>query len=846
MLVCRLALVAQPIFPANGELFGTNEIPRVDITIHPDTLAWIYQNVESDIEHQAIFSFTTSNGTDTISPIGFRLRGNTSRYSAKKSYKISFNTFVKGQKFKGVEKLNLNGEHNDPSIIRSFITWHFFKQMQVPSSRCNYVNLYINQTYAGIYMNVEHVDEEFVQKRFEHNQGNLYKCLYGANLTYRGANSDNYKNNGYTLQNNPETDDFSDLITLTQTLQNTESANLPQMLEPIFNVNGFIRYLAVETFAGHWDAYSCNMNNFYLYQNKITGKMEFMPYDVDNTLGIDWFGIDWGTRNIYQWWNHDLEVPMTQKIMANPLYKDRYSFFLNQLLTQFADTTQLFPKIDSVKNNIAPWAKIDPARPLDYGWTYNNFLKSYTQILGGHVKYGIKNYLKTRHNTIKQQLQLNAIAPIIENVYHNFPLPAQPIIIKANLTDDEPNPTATLFISFNDADFTAIPFMWQQSNTYHATVQGIAGNAQVRYYIEATDASMQKTREPYSGYYTLTIKNSDKTIYLNEIMAANTGVVFDNYGQAEDWIELYNNGSTAVNLGNLYLTDDVNNRAKWRLPQVTLNAGEYYLIWADNDTQQGEHHANFKLGKSGEIIGLYDAFETGYALIDTLRFGQQTDNLSIGRMADGRIIPQDPITPMGLNGDANVAFVNFTYNMSQPIATAGFNIETDFIDLPGTFNNWAPKVKYVDNNADSLIRFTVFGLTKGETIEYKARINASWNTCEFNDLGGDGNRQLTLGVSNLSVYHWYNQQEVGLPKQNTATAKLFPNPVNAGQPLYIEAETPIQNVSVYNYLGKLILTQPLNGSTNGILPTQTLGQGIYLVQINFGHRHAVTYRAVVY
>ena len=101
------------------KIFDDSNVARVDITINPATLQWIYNNVQSDSEHVASFRFRNNWIDETVDSIGFRLRGNTSRNSAKKSFKISFNTFKPGRDFYNVEKLNLNGEHNDPSIIRS-------------------------------------------------------------------------------------------------------------------------------------------------------------------------------------------------------------------------------------------------------------------------------------------------------------------------------------------------------------------------------------------------------------------------------------------------------------------------------------------------------------------------------------------------------------------------------------------------------------------------------------------------------------------------------------------------------------------------------------------------------
>ena len=174
------------LFLKTGSCISIRQYRRIDITINPDTLDWIYNNPESDIEFHAVFVFDNGTVHDTIDPVGFRLRGNTSRYSKKKSFTVSFNTFTSGGKYYGVEKLNLNGEHNDPSVMRSKLMWDIMRKWQIPAPRANHVQVYINGNYYGLYINVEHIDEEFAQSRFGNKDGNLFKCLYPADLVIAG------------------------------------------------------------------------------------------------------------------------------------------------------------------------------------------------------------------------------------------------------------------------------------------------------------------------------------------------------------------------------------------------------------------------------------------------------------------------------------------------------------------------------------------------------------------------------------------------------------------------------------------------------------------------------------
>ena len=124
--------------------------------------------------------FESAGSTDTVSNIGFRLRGNTSRAADKKSFKISFNTFNPGGSWEGIEKMNLNGEHNDPSVIRARLIWEGMRDAGLPVSRSNHVNLFVNGVYHGLYYNLEHIDEEWLEKRFVQDHGNLWKCTCGG------------------------------------------------------------------------------------------------------------------------------------------------------------------------------------------------------------------------------------------------------------------------------------------------------------------------------------------------------------------------------------------------------------------------------------------------------------------------------------------------------------------------------------------------------------------------------------------------------------------------------------------------------------------------------------------
>ena len=119
---------------------------------------------------------------------------------------------------------------------------------------------------------------------------------------------------------------------------------------------------------------------------------------------------------------------------------------------------------------------------------------------------------------------------------------------------------------------------------------------------------------------------------LNEIMASNVSAYIDpDFGAFPDWIEIYNPGEEAVNLGGYTLTDDIRDPAKWTVPTGTLvPARGYLLFWADG--RDNGRHSNFRLSRDGEEVALYNS---DGLLVDMVRFGDQIEDVSYGRAADG-------------------------------------------------------------------------------------------------------------------------------------------------------------------------------------------------------------------
>ncbi len=129
-------------------------------------------------------------------------------------------------------------------------------------------------------------------------------------------------------------------------------------------------------------------------------------------------------------------------------------------------------------------------------------------------------------------------------------------------------------------------------------------------------------------------------LYINEFLASNTVSNHDEYGEFDDWIEIFNNSQFAIDLGGLYLSDDTDNPLNYQIPNnepsaTTILPDSFIVLWADNDTATGALHLGFNLRRSGESISIVQKINGQLNFIDSLTYSGQTTDISSGRIPDG-------------------------------------------------------------------------------------------------------------------------------------------------------------------------------------------------------------------
>ena len=210
-------------------------------------------------------------------------------------------------------------------------------------------------------------------------------------------------------------------------------------------------------------------------------------------------------------------------------------------------------------------------------------------------------------------------------------------------------------------------------------------------------------------------------IVVNEFVASNdsTSNIVDQDGEADDWIELYNNTNQAVDLSDYFLSDNYDNPLKWDFPAGTsIAANGYLIVWADENGMEDGLHANFKLAKGGESIMIV---HSSGAFIDSLSFGQQETNVPFARVPNGTgnfqshypTFNMDNDGPSGVNELKGIKFEVYP-NPANEVLNITFENDLDFEKMNLSMANILGQVVYRNQNQfNHQVQIDVSGMNTG-------------------------------------------------------------------------------------------------------------------------------------
>jgi hypothetical protein len=280
---------------------------------------------------------------ETIENVGIRKKGFFGSLDrGKPSLKIDLTEFVPDQSWSSLDRLTLNNAKQDPSLVDQCLGYQLFRDAGLPASRCNFAHVSVNGQDLGIYVHVESIKDPFLARNFGNAAGNLYE---GAVSDFR---------DDYIGTFEPKNDgDGSDLEAFRRAMEVPDDELLAS-LAPFIDLDTFTTYWAMEGLVGHWDSYSGNGNNFWVYNDPATG-FQFIPWSLDDIFG---------RGNPFNDFGEDLAISpsvfdrsmLVFRLWGLPAIQNTYETRILELLDEVWDEPALLAEIDRMQVLIEPIA----------------------------------------------------------------------------------------------------------------------------------------------------------------------------------------------------------------------------------------------------------------------------------------------------------------------------------------------------------------------------------------------------------------------------------------------------------------------------------------------------------
>jgi uncharacterized protein (TIGR03437 family) len=533
-------------------------------------------------------------------------------------------------------------------------------------------------------------------------------------LTWRGTDPAIYRLL-YELETNQEANDYSGLIEFINVLNNTSAADLPAKFEPIADVEQLLTWLAINHLFVNLDSYVNDAGEYYLYDRTRDGKFMYVQWDHNESFGTTGdgtprianpfaFDIFWLPATTQQ-------RPLAQKLWDVPDYRRLYLRIFAKLLREGFNVETFTPRINQLAGLIRDHVYADPNK-VTTNAQFDLSLTSQTTSGGGGGAlpiYGLTQFVRERYNFLRNYLntqaqasdvRLNEIVAVNNGAYKDSAGDADPWIEVHNvgpgpvttnnfyLTDDQSNPTKWQLPvkTLADGEFLVLWLDGEpaEGDTHVSFKPQTAGGKLYLYsaqsaidtvtYPAATAGQTYVRQGDYGNRWSVLFQatpgianpviatdtvqpptQGTGLLLINEIMADNEDTYQDPQepGAYEDWFEIYNPGTTAVDMSGMYITDNLNNPIKWKVPNgVSIPAKGYLVFMADNEPAQGNLHTSWALSADGEAVGIFQT--DGKTLIDSYTFSVQQGDVSIGRTTDGASSWNifQPATPGAANASA--------------------------------------------------------------------------------------------------------------------------------------------------------------------------------------------------
>jgi len=617
-------------------LYDVNNITSINMDFYDTNWETILDGYMSSGSDDRVLADVTINGI-LYDSVGVKFKGNSSYTTGqtKNPFNVKLN-YVKDHDYQGYYTLKFSNVFKDPSFVREILAYEIANKY-MPASLTAFANIYIDGTLIGLYTNVQAVNDVFTKEHYYSEDRPFFEgdmaggqmptgCFSGPPTPWGYMGTDSATCYSY-FYDSKSGNDFIYLINFLDTFNNQAAS-----MEGMYNLDRHLWAIAFDIALINLDAPLTIPHNFYVYYDA-TKRFNYIKWDMNMCFGTftKWGGGPGGTdlsttqmQQLDPFTGNSTDYPVLYYPWTQNRWKKMYIAHMRTIMEENIANNWYMTRATQVQAIIDTAVQNDPNK----FFTYSDFSNNLNNTVSQNV--GISQLMDARNTYLNSTTYFQFSQPDISSIA-NTPssvTPSSNVTITATITNanyaylghrEIIGDRFTKTEMFDDGlhnDGAA------GDNVWGATIA--VNNTDIQYYIYAENNDAGKfspVRAEYE-FYTLDVTSD---VVINEFMASNSLTVSDQNAEYDDWVELYNNTSSSVDLNDYYLSDDISDPYKWQLPDTSIAANGYLIIWTDNDITQTGLHASFKLSASGEAVILSDASKN---MMDYVSFSAQTSDIT--------------------------------------------------------------------------------------------------------------------------------------------------------------------------------------------------------------------------
>jgi hypothetical protein len=307
--------------------------------------------------------------------VGVHFRGASSFMMVPEGRKRSLNLTMDfahdEQRLLGYRSLNLLNSHGDATFVRA-VLYSRIAGEYIAAPRANYVRVAINGESWGVYVNAQQFNKDFTKEFFGSTKGARWKVSgsprASGGLKYLGEDIAEYRKH-YEIKSKDETNSWKQLMALCRVLNETPAEELEKKLAPLLDIDGALKFLALENVFINGDGYWIRTSDYSLYADE-QGRFHLVPHDVNETFSSpEGPGMRGGPRVEGVELDpltgaDDANKPLISKLLAVPALRARYLGYVREIARKWLDWKRVGLLVEQYQSLIAADMKTD-TRLLD-------------------------------------------------------------------------------------------------------------------------------------------------------------------------------------------------------------------------------------------------------------------------------------------------------------------------------------------------------------------------------------------------------------------------------------------------------------------------------------------------